>query len=418
MLPKLVDSFSNEVEKMLSLIIERDNLYFEYIKHGVDEDIKKKRPPEEPKWRQDTKKAERERITKVIQNRIKAVNDAKMPIYIDKTQLLEEMQKTIVGQTEQLEKLALATKLHLCKISPTKPAICFLFGPSGVGKTESVNALESALNRISKVNFNLIRVDCGLLSESHRGVSSLTGSPPGYRNSGEKNILSPILDNPRCIILWDECEKMSGAVWDLLLSTLDYGKIQLASPIGGDKDANGNVINGKEGSLFLDARYCVFCFSSNLQLDSPTKSIGFSDDSAPSDLISNDDRYKQSLIDNGFRPELAGRISYFLNYQPLSDEEIRKIISLEFYHAAKAFGLFVEEVADSVIDDVVKATSSKHGMRAYRSIIEKYCGELFAEYMASEDIYNVLIEGNLESIKIIPSSKPEVPVDFCDDILF
>jgi len=79
--------------------------------------------------------------------------------------------------------------------------------------------------------------------------------------------------------------------------------------------------------------------------------------------------------------------------------------------AASSFGMYVEEIDDKVIDDIKSSTSSKYGMRAYKSLIESKCSEIFADYMESEDINNVIISGTLDAIQIIPSSKPVPPSD-------
>jgi ATP-dependent Clp protease ATP-binding subunit ClpA len=315
---------------------------------------------------------------------------ATSPIYVDKTLLFAEMQEKIIGQSDSLRKLALITKIHLSKYKLRRPATIFFAGATGIGKSQSVLELVDALNELTNIKFTLIRVDCNQYMESHR-VSNLLGAPAGYRNSGSKNILTPLLDNPRCILLFDEIEKAHGSVLDALMSAMDHGIIQLSTPTEGDPD----------GRMELDCRYSIICFTSNLPLDAKTKTVGFFNDSADSELLSEDDLCKEALVKNGFRPEIAGRINCFLRYQPLSPEDIKKVIRLEIEQCANSYGLLTRQVGDAIIDEIAEASGSKFGMRAFKQLIERKMGEAFADFAeANGNSRVVALAGGLDSVEV------------------
>jgi ATP-dependent Clp protease ATP-binding subunit ClpA len=314
---------------------------------------------------------------------------ATSPIFVDKTLLFATLQEKIIGQSEALRKLALIVKVHLSKHKVKRPATIFFAGPTGIGKTESILVLVDALNELTTVKFKLIRIDCNQYMENHR-VSNLLGSPPGYKNSGNKTILSPLLDNPRCIILFDEIEKAHGAVLDAMMSAMDTGIIRLSTPLEGDADERTE----------LDCRFSIICFSSNLPLDPKAKRVGFGSHE-DSSLKSDEVLCKEALVKNGFRPEIAGRITCFLRYQPLSEEDIKKVIRLEIEQCANSYGLHVREVTHAVIDDIAEASGSKFGMRAFKQLIERKMGEVFADFSEKYGINKaVAVSGRLYEIEV------------------
>jgi ATP-dependent Clp protease ATP-binding subunit ClpA len=310
---------------------------------------------------------------------------ARRPIEIDVEQLYEGMAVKIIGQRTALSDLADAIQIHLAKANPGRPETLFMAGPTGVGKTESVNVLVKTLNEMTDTEFRLIRIDCNQYMESHR-ISQLLGSPPGYTGYGEPAALAPLAENPRCILLWDEIEKAHSNVLKAIMNAMDAGHILLPSPINGSNE--------------LDCRHAIFIFTSNLSLNSTAKKIGFSsaDDEAVPRVVSDEDRCKEALVKHGIPPEIAGRIAWFLNYEPLSDEDIAKVIQLEIEQCARSFELFVGHVDDDIIDEIIQSTGSKFGMRAYKQLINRKFGKLFAACVKSNGEINVL--GTLDSPSI------------------
>src|SRR6202140_5460967 len=139
----------------------------------------------------------------------------------------------VVGQDEAIHQIVRAYQTHVAGLSPVgRPIANFLFlGPTGSGKTRSVEATaESLLNDPKAV----IKIDCAEFQHSHE-IAKLVGSPPGYLGHRETHaLLSQEALNQYhtdkvklSLVLFDEIEKASDALWNLLLGILDKGVLTL-----------------------------------------------------------------------------------------------------------------------------------------------------------------------------------------------
>ena len=306
------------------------------------------------------------------------------PVEIDCGKLREGLASKIIGQDEAMADLADAVQIHLAQIKPERPATIFMAGPTGVGKTESVNALADTLNQLTDAGFTLIRVDCNQYMESHR-VSQLLGSPHGYIGYGEPTVLAPLAANPRCIVLWDEIEKAHANVLKALMSAMDTGKMQLPTQINGKSE--------------LDCRRSIFVFTSNLSLKNPGAAIGFSGAGSLSALpASVEDRCKEALVKNGIGLEIAGRIAWFMQFKPLTEQDVAKVIRREVERCADSFGIKAERISDAIINELIRSTGSKFGMRAYKQLISRKFGKILAPMKDKPKA--ISISGSLDELKI------------------
>src|SRR6202011_1106271 len=139
----------------------------------------------------------------------------------------------VVGQDEVIHQIVKAYQTHLAGLSPVRrPVGNFLFlGPTGSGKTRIVEATAEALLNDSR---SVINIDCAEFQHSHE-IAKLIGSPPGYLVHRETHpLLSQETLNQRhtekvrlSFVLFDEIEKASDALWNLLLGILDKATLTL-----------------------------------------------------------------------------------------------------------------------------------------------------------------------------------------------
>src|SRR5467141_1281540 len=145
----------------------------------------------------------------------------------------DKVRHAVVGQEEAIHQIVRAYQTHLAGLSPVgRPVGNFLFlGPTGSGKTRVVEATaESLLNDPRAV----IKIDCAEFQHSHE-IAKLIGSPPGYLGHRETGaLLSQEALNQHhtekmklSLVLFDEIEKASDALWNLLLGILDKGVLTL-----------------------------------------------------------------------------------------------------------------------------------------------------------------------------------------------
>src|SRR5579871_3875885 len=141
--------------------------------------------------------------------------------------------RLIVGQDEAIEQIVNIYQMYLTGMTaPGRPIGNFLFlGPTGSGKTRIVEATAEALVKNPRA---VIKIDCAEFQHSHE-IAKLIGSPPGYLGHRETHpLLSQEVLNQyhteTCklsFVLFDEIEKASDALWNLLLGILDKGTLTL-----------------------------------------------------------------------------------------------------------------------------------------------------------------------------------------------
>src|SRR5712672_2428799 len=151
----------------------------------------------------------------------------------DAEDLEASLRRKIVGQDEAIEQIVNIYQTYLAGMSsPGRPIGNFLFlGPTGSGKTRLVEAAAETLAGDSRA---VIKIDCAEFQHSHE-IAKLIGSPPGYLGHRETHpLLSQEVLNQHhtetmkvSFVLFDEIEKASDALWNLLLGILDKGTVTL-----------------------------------------------------------------------------------------------------------------------------------------------------------------------------------------------
>src|SRR5216683_3201391 len=175
---------------------------------------------------------------KVISKRGAAMRETN--VTLDPTQTGSEaktleatLRALVVGQDEAIEQIVNIYQTYLTGlVAPGRPIGNFLFlGPTGSGKTRTVEATAEALLKNPRA---VVKIDCAEFQHSHE-IAKLIGSPPGYLGHRETHpLLSQEVINQYhtdtmklSFILFDEIEKASDALWNLLLGILDKGTLTL-----------------------------------------------------------------------------------------------------------------------------------------------------------------------------------------------
>src|SRR5437879_5354822 len=148
-------------------------------------------------------------------------------------ELENQLRHLVIGQEEAIHQIVRAYQTHIAGLSPAgRPIGNFLFlGPTGSGKTRIVEATAESLLKNPRA---VIKIDCAEFQHSHE-IAKLIGSPPGYLGHRETHALlsQEALDRHHrekiklSFVLFDEIEKASDALWNLLLGILDKGVLTL-----------------------------------------------------------------------------------------------------------------------------------------------------------------------------------------------
>ncbi|MDD5748090.1 MAG: ATP-dependent chaperone ClpB [Actinomycetota bacterium] len=214
----------------------------------------------------------------------------------------DRLKRRVVGQDEAIEAISNAIRRARAGLQdPARPIGSFIFlGPTGVGKTELARALAEFLFDDERA---MTRIDMSEYMEKHT-VSRLIGAPPGYVGYEEGGQLTEaVRRKPYTVVLLDEIEKAHEDVFNILLQIMDDGRLT---------DGHGRTV---------DFKNTVVIMTSNIG----SQSLSATDYSKRAEIES---RVKEALQER-FRPEFLNRVDEILIFNPLTREDIRKIVDIQ-----------------------------------------------------------------------------------------
>lgn len=261
--------------------------------------------------------------------------------------LFGHLSTAVLGQDQVLRPLAELVTRHRYRGVKRRPAVACLVGPTGVGKTRAAEALAEALAKLHpRESWFYARIDCGSLAEPH-SVSRLNGAPPGYvGHNSSQSLADVVAAHPRTIVLLDEIEKATPAIYPILLAILDQGRISRADSL----------------ESAVDATACVILWTSNLGAESLVRNLDMA--KAWDDRAARLATTRQALSGSGLKPELVGRVQQAFPFRPLDDALRARIVRDAITRLGSDYGVNVAEVEDAVVAAVLAETfDSRWGAR-------------------------------------------------------
>jgi ATP-dependent Clp protease ATP-binding subunit ClpA len=310
----------------------------------------------------------------------------------DAESLEANLKKSIVGQDEAIEQIVNIFQMHLTGMTaPGRPIGNFLFlGPTGSGKTRTVEATAEALVGNPRA---VIKIDCAEFQHSHE-IAKLIGSPPGYLGHRETHpLLSQEVLNQYhtervkvSFVLFDEIEKASDALWNLLLGILDKATLTL-----GDNRR-------------VDFSRALIFMTSNLGAGEMTNilspKLGFQVGPAEPKVVTMDERLAGKIAQAGveaarrkFTPEFINRLDKIVVFRPLGEPELRRILDIELrlvqQRVLQAAGMspFIFTVSPGARDFLLaEGTDMKYGARHLKRSIERHLVQPMSNLIATEQV--------------------------------
>ena len=281
------------------------------------------------------------------------------------SRMKEAIQQKIIGQDEAVDKVVRAIQRNRAGLkNPHKPIGTFLFlGPTGVGKTQLAKVLSTYMFYSED---SLVRIDMSEYMEKF-AVSRLIGAPPGYVGYDEGGQLSEkVRRKPYAVILLDEIEKAHPDIFNILLQVLDEGRLT---------DSNGRHI---------DFRNTLLIMTSNIgsrELKDFGSGVGYSN-TTKRNIAENNKAIIEKAIKKTFSPEFVNRLDEQILFNPLTQEDICKIIDIELNELferidAAGYSLKVTDKAKAFVAE--QGYDPQFGARPLNRAIQKYIENPLAE---------------------------------------
>src|SRR3954467_1778145 len=310
----------------------------------------------------------------------------------DAEDLEASLRRKIVGQDEAIEQIVNIYQTYLAGMTgPGRPIGNFLFlGPTGSGKTRLVEATAESLIGDQRA---VIKIDCAEFQHSHE-IAKLIGSPPGYLGDPETHpLLSQEVLNQYhtdtmklSFVLFDEIEKASDALWNLLLGILDKATLTLG---------DNRKVDFSRALIFMTSNIGAAEMSSLVR-----SKLGFQVPSADHDAAA--PKLKVRLSRTGleaarrkFTPEFLNRLDRIGVFKPLGNAELNRIVDIELefvqrrVQSSGVSGPFFINVSASAREFLLtEGTDFRYGARPLKRAIEQLLVQPLSNLMTTGQIHS------------------------------
>jgi ATP-dependent Clp protease ATP-binding subunit ClpB len=297
------------------------------------------------------------------------------------------LREKVVGQDQAVQAMVDLYQMYCAGLqSPSRPIGNLLFlGPTGSGKTRIVEAAAEILFGDSRA---VIKVDCAEFQHSHE-IAKLIGSPPGYLGHRETHPLitqEALAASHRdglklSFLLFDEIEKASDALWQLLLGMLDKATLTLG---------DNRRVDLSQTMIFLTSN-----LGSGQIADLVQGGMGFvqPNDKPTTGLHEKVEKTAVEAARRKFSPEFMNRLDKVVVFHPLKREDLDEVLEIELSDvqkrvldaATRPFLFRITEEGRAFL--LQEGTDQRYGARHLKRAIERYVVYPIARLLATAQVH-------------------------------
>ncbi|MCC6408368.1 MAG: ATP-dependent Clp protease ATP-binding subunit [Planctomycetes bacterium] len=315
-------------------------------------------------------------------------------------QMEEELGRTVIHQDDAIKAIARSIRRSRSGLKdPRRPMGSFVFlGPSGVGKTYLCKQLAKFMFGSEDA---VTAIDMSEYMEKHN-ASRLVGAPPGYVGYEEGGQLTEkVRRRPYSVVLLDEIEKAHPDVFNMLLQIMEEGRLT---------DSFGRHV---------DFRNVILIMTSNLgshQIKGGS-AVGFGKVEANQADEDRRKRIKSDVmieVERHFRPEFLNRVDELIIFNPLSKEDLKRIVELQLTEVRKRLGergITLQLEPEAIEFLITKGHNDDFGARPLRRAIERFIEDPLSEQLLrAETKMNTLIKvGHVDKAEELSLTTIEAP---------
>ena len=305
-----------------------------------------------------------------------------------------ELGLRVAGQAEAIGAISDAVRRSRAGMQdPKRPIGSFIFlGTTGVGKTELAKALADYLFNDEN---SMVRIDMSEYQERH-AVSRMIGSPPGYVGYDEGGQLTEaVRRKPYSVILLDEIEKAHPDVWNILLQVLDDGRLT---------DNKGRIANFKNTIIIMTSN-----IGSHIIQEKMSEMEGWNNHI----VMEEAKKEVMTLLKQVVRPEFLNRVDEIVMFEPLSKENLRQIVQIQFRQIKdrlKEQGILLEASEEALMHIAEEGYEPTMGARPLKRVMQKrilneLSKQILGNYITKDSVVMMELgnDGNLKFENVLVS---------------
>lgn len=258
-------------------------------------------------------------------------------------ELAEELKKEVFGQDEAIKLISEIVASNLRRKKPETEVIV-LFGPTGVGKTETGKALPAALEKLTGRKYGFQQTSMNQYTEPHT-LQQWFGSPPSYTGYKDSTIFEPCRENPYQVFLLDEIEKAAKVIWTGLMECFSNSTVKLM-----------------DNTPEIDLSHAIFILTSNIPVDGKAYQAA--------SRFHKKEICRDALTRACGHPEFAGKIRNCLAYQSLPTDAVTDIVLKFVTEELDSFKMALEHIDEQLVVELKQMLkNSQYGARGIKDAV-------------------------------------------------